>query len=183
LRRAYARTGTFAAIAFVAYIAYGIYDAGLHDRPAPPANSDIIFKHGNVTGQRITTKSWSADYDKIVSNADQTVMQLDDVRNGVIFRNGKPYLRVRAAHMTVNTISRDFTATGPLHVETINAKDGRSFDTTDASWNDTTEMLTMTHHITIRSAHDATLSVGSLSLNVKTGEITLTAVNGPLRFK
>ena len=172
-----------AGVAFAGYVAYGIYEAGLHDRPAPPSNSDIVFRHGNATGQRITTRSWSADYERIVSNADQTVLQLDNVRHGIIYKRGKPYLSVRAAHMTVNTVSRDFSVFGPLHVETVGVTPARSFDTSSANWNDGIQTLTLAHHIVIHNGSDDPLSVGSLTFDVKTGELEVHAIDGPVQFR
>ncbi len=183
MNRIVTRASWLAGLAFAGYVGYGIYEAGLHDRPPPPATTNIIFKDGSAVGQRIRTRSWSADYERIVSNADQTVLDLDTIRHGVIYRKGKPYLRVRAAHMTVNTVARDFTALGSLHVETVGAKLQRSFDTTSAVWNDGLQTLTLAKHIDIHTAHDAPLSVGSLSINVKTGQIELHQVAGAVRFK
>jgi hypothetical protein len=86
-------------------VTIGIYRAGDHELPAPSTNADIVFHGGSASGRRITTKSWSANYDRIVSNADQTMLVVDGVHDGVIDKKGKPYLRVRAQHVTVNTIS------------------------------------------------------------------------------
>jgi len=180
---AYLRVAAFLGAAFLAYVAYGIYDAGRHDVPAPPKSTDIVFLRGSMTGHRITTRSWSADYERIVSNADQSVLELQRVRHGIIFKNGKPYLRVRAEHMSVNTISRDFTATGGIHVESIGSKLRRSFDTSSAGWIDSIQRLTMTHRILIHNGTKEPLSVGSLTFDVKTGQIDLRAVDGPVRFK
>ena len=100
------RIAIVATIALVALLGLGIYKAGLDETPPPPLSTDIIFHEGIAHGERIKTRSWSADYDRLVSNADQTVLDLDNVRNGVIYKNGKPYLHVRASHMTVNSRCR-----------------------------------------------------------------------------
>ncbi len=183
MNAAFPRAAAFLGAAFFAYVVYGIYDAGRHDVPAPPKTTDIVFLHGSMNGQRITTRSWSADYDRIVSNADQTVLELERVRHGIIFKNGKPYLRVRAEHMSVNTISRDFTATGGMHVESIGTKPRRWFDTSSAAWTDSIQRMTMAHRVLIHNGTKEPLSVGSLTFDVKTGQIDLHAVDGPVRFK
>ncbi len=177
------RTIAIAAAAALAYVTYGIYRAGIGELPPPPSSPQIVFHNGTVNGQRITTRSWSADYDRIVSNGDQTMLELDGVRNGTIYKAGKPYLHVRAAHMSVNTISRDFTVTGPMHVETTGSNPPRSFDTTSAVWNDAAERLTLAQHITMRTGARAPLSIGSLTFDVKTGNLELHQVDGPIRFK
>ncbi len=156
--------------AFLAYVVYGIYAAGLDERPPPPSSTNIVFKNGTATGHRIVSRSWSADYDHIQSNSDQTVLELDNVS-------------VRANHMSVNTESRDFNVSGPLHVETIDAKPHRSFDTTAAAWDDALQRLTLSKHVTVNTAGSAPLSIGSMTFDVKSGAIDITAIDGPVRFK
>ena len=177
------RTAAIVLGAGAAYFTYGVYRAGLNETPPPPSSQQIVFRHGRANGQRITTKSWTADYDRVVSNADQTALELDGVRNGTIFRGGKPYLHVRAAHLSVNTVSRDFTASGPIHAETVASTPQRSFDTTSAEWNDAAQRLTMAQHVTIHSGAAHPLEVGSLTFSVKTGDLELHNIAGPIRFK
>lgn len=170
-------------IAFVVFLAVGIYRAGLGDVAPPPASSSIVFKKGYADGHRLRFKSWSADYDKIVSNGDQTILELDGIHDGVIYKKGKPYLHVRATHMSVNTLTRDFTARGPFHVESVAATPQRAFDTDDATWNDASQTLSFARPIVIHSGADDPLRVGSLILNVKSGNLALRDVAGPVRLK
>jgi hypothetical protein len=176
------RLALAAAVAFFAYVGYELYAAGLDERPPPPTTASLTFRDGRVVGHRIATRSWSADFDRIVSNADQTFLELDGVRNGTIYRAGKPYLHVSARHMAVNTISRDFTASGPIHVETIGAKPRRSFDTTSAAWSDSVQRLTLDKHIVVHNGTDAPLDVGSMTFEVRTGQIEVHDIDGPLRL-
>lgn len=170
-------------LALVALFAYGIFDAGRNEKPAPPANSQIVFKAGHVDGQKLHFKSWSADYDTMVTNADQTILDVENVRNGIVLKNGKPYLRIRAKHMTVNTLSKDFSATGPLHVESIGSTPPRTFDTTSAIWSDAAQKLTLASRVVIHSGADEPLTLGSLTFDVKTGNVDMRDVTGPLRLK
>jgi hypothetical protein len=177
------RLAAGAGLVLAAYLAWGIYRAGLNEAPPPPSTTDIVFRQGIAHGERITTRSWTADYDKLVSNADQTVLDLQNVRNGTIFKAGKPYLRVRAAHMTVNTLTRDFAVNGNLHVETVTSNPRRGFDTTSAHWSDAQQRLDLNHSVSIESGAGAPLIVGSLTFNVKTGELEMHDIKGPIRFK
>lgn len=170
-------------LALVVFLGVGVFDAGRNERPPPPSNNQIVFKNGFANGQKLRFKSWSADYDTIVSNADQTILELEHVRNGTIYKNGKPYLHVRADRMTVNTISRDFTASGPLHVESVGAAPSRSFDTDSAVWSDAAQKLTLARKIVIRTGPGDPLTVGSLTLDVKSGNVDIHDVTGPVRFK
>ena len=172
-----------AVVAAIGFVGYGIYDAGRDERPAPLANTNIQFSKGHASGQRVKFRSWSADYDKIVSNADQTILDVQNVRNGTIYKNGKPYMHVRAEHMTVNTITHDFAETGPMHAETVGSTPTRTFDTDSAVWNDALQTLTFAKHVVIRTGTDEPLTVGSLTLDIKTGAVDIRDIEGPVRLK
>lgn len=85
--------------------------------------------------------------------------------------------------MTVNTLTRDFSATGPLHVETIGTTPARTFDTTSATWNDAAQKLTLAKRVIIRTGTAGPLTVGSLTLDIKTGDIAIDDIDGPVRLK
>ncbi len=171
------------AVAALALVGYGIYDAGRDERPMPLPNTNIQFSKGHANGQRLKFRSWAADYDKIVSNADQTILDIQNVHNGTLFKNGKPYMNVRAAHMTVNTITHDFVETGPMHAETVGTLPARSFDTDSAVWNDAMQTLTFAKHVVVHSGTDEPLTVGSLTLDIKTGAVEIRDIEGPVRLK
>ena len=173
----------FAVLAVFAFFGVEIYRAGLHESAPPPTTTQVVFNKGSASGRRIGTRSWSADYDHVLSNGDQTVLDLDGVKNGIIYKDGKPYLHMRAEHMSVNTISHDFSATGPLHIETVSHRPPRSFDTTSAVWYDAAKRLTLTQRITIHSGAEAPLSVGSLTFDVKGGQLEMHDVAGAVNFK
>jgi hypothetical protein len=165
------------------YIVAGVYLAGQHEAIVPPTNSPVIFNGGKALGHRLKGRSWTADYDRIVSNTDQTVLELEGVHDAVIFKNDKPYLRMRAKHMTVNTLTHDFTATGPIHVETADSKRKQTFQTDAASWSDAAQRLALPHQVEVDTGAGLPLLVGSVQLDVKKGEIELHKVAGAVNFK
>jgi len=170
-----------AAASFIVYVAVGIYRAGQDEVPPPNANAQIVFKGGAISGRRIATRSWSADYDRIVSNADQSILNVDGVHNGIVYKKGRPYIRLRAAHMAVNTITHDFTVSGPLHAETIIAQPARSFDTTSAVWNDARQELTLDKRVVIHTEGGEPLTIASAVFDVKTGVLDVRGLSGPIR--
>ena len=163
---------------------YGIYDAGRNEIAAPPADTNITAPHGgDAVGERIDARSWHLRYDRMVSNADQSVVDLYGVKDATIYQKGKPYLHVRAAHLTVNTITRDFTALGPFRVVTITSDPQRSFTTDSATWSDATQKLSFIHKTTIESGASAPMVVGSMTLDVKSGDVDATDARGGIRLK
>jgi hypothetical protein len=149
----------------------------------PPSNGPVLFKTGTALGQRLNGRSWTADYDRIETSTDQTTLDLYGVKHGVIYKDGKPYLRVRAERMTVNTVTRDFNATGKLHVETVGRKPTRTFDTESANWSDSVQILTLPDRAKFGTGAALPLLVGSAEFNVKTGDLELHQVAGAVRFK
>ena len=170
-----------AVLVVVTALGIGIYRAGLDELPPPSNDSQIVFHGGKVYGRRITTNSWSADYDRIVSNGDQTILNVDGVRHGLIYKKGKPFLRVRAEHMTVNTLSHDFTINGPMEAQTIGRHPKRSFETTSAVWSDASQQLTLDQRVVVRTPGQAPLRFASARLNVRTGELDIRSLDGPVR--
>lgn len=172
-----------AVLAVLIFLAIGVYRAGLNELPPPSNTPQVYFSRGAAKGERVKAPSWSANYDKIVANQDQTILEADGVHNGVIYRDGKPYLRLRAAHMTINTVSHDFSASGPVHVETVARHPQRAFDMESAAWNDTLQQLTLSGNIRVATGAPRPLLVDRLTFDVRTGELELRNVSGPLRFK
>ena len=170
-----------AAIVVAIFLGVGIYRAGLDEVPPPSKDAQIVFHGGKAYGRRISTRSWSADYDRIVSNADQTILSVDGVRHGVIYKKGRPYLRVRAEHMTVNTVSHDFSVSGYMKAQTVAPAQKRTFETTSAVWSDSAQLLTLDHRVVIRTAGQRPLSLASARFNVRTGDLDVRAIDGPIR--
>jgi hypothetical protein len=166
-----------------AYVIAGVYLAGGGDVAVPPATSPVIFNEGKALGHRLKGRSWTAQYDRIVSSSDQTRLELDGVHDTIIFKDDKPYLRVRAKHMTVNTVTHDFAATGAIHIETVDPKRKQTFDTDSASWADAAQHLALPHEVTVGTGAERPLLVGSVQLDVKSGEIQLRNVRGGVQFK
>ena len=85
--------------------------------------------------------------------------------------------------MTVNTVTRDFTVSDRLHVESVASHPPRSFDTTSAHWSDAQQRLVLDRPVQIHTGAGDPLLVSSLVFNVKTGEIEVHGISGPVRFK
>jgi len=166
------------------YVAAGVYVAGLEQTGPPPNNTAVTLHSGCARGERVNGRSWTACYGRIVTSADQTVLELYDVSEGVIFKDKKPYLRVQAKHMTVNALTHDFSATGEITIQSADpVAIHRTFETDAATWSDATQKLVLPHKSTVDSGADRPLSVGSMTLDVKSGDVQLNNVAGAVRIK
>jgi hypothetical protein len=164
------------------WVGYEVYEAGGSDVPPPGNNAPQIISKGQVTGF-IKTKSWTFDYDKVVANGDESIMDLSGIHNGVFFRKGKPYLRLRAQHVTVYMLTKNFIATGPFHIETVDQPRTRALDTTAASWDDGTKILVLANKTTVTtSGGDPPLVAGKITINVRTGDVHIERISGHVAF-
>jgi len=174
------RFGRIAGVAIVAALVLGVYfvirDAGdLAGRSGDP--NDILFKAGHAFGNRMTTRAWSVDYESAETNANHTLVDLRGVRNGVIFKDGKPYVRIKAAHVRVNTVTHDFDVDGGLHVEKVSPENVSSLDTTTGSWLDHSQYLVLGRPTTITMTNGETTHVQKVIVNIKTGSIHLKGID------
>ncbi len=174
--------GWIAGAAVLIWVIVEVILAG-HGTPPLPTNQNGITLHGgHVQGNRISTKSWSFDYKSAQLSPDGTTGTVDGVRNGIVLRKGKPYLRVAAEHITVDTQSLNFTAVGKVHVVKINDPENRSFDTDLVIWTNGTKLLRMDHPSYIHSG-DQTLKLQNVTINFATDQIHLGGIEGGVQIE
>ncbi len=172
-----------AGIAFAAFLAVGFILAGREPVPDAPNSQPIVLKGGHVSNHRIDTQSWSFDYKRAEQSPNGSVATITGIHNGILFRKGKPYLRISAQEVSINTASLDFTAIGDVHVESANAKGNgaRSFDTDLVEWDDGLKHLAMPHPSIVRTRGQV-LKVDSITVDFKKGLVTLEGVHGGIHL-
>ena len=168
--------------ALVVWTIVGIVRAGRDMPPLPPSSQSLTLHGGHVRGNRISTRSWSFDYKSAQMSPDGTLATVDGVRNGVLYKKGKPYLSISAQHVSVNTQTFDFTAVGDVHVGYLHPKDGvpKSFDTDLVQWTNATKMLQLQHPSLFRTG-DQTLKVASIVVDFNKSAIRLGKVDGSVQ--
>jgi hypothetical protein len=175
------RIGWIAAGLFAIWVIVEIVLAG-ENTPPPPGAQPITMRGGHVRGNRISTRSWTFDYTKAQMSPDGILATLDGVKNGILYKKGKPYLGIDAQHVSLNTQTFDFTATGDVHVKALNPKDGvpKSFDSDLVQWVNATKMLQLPHPSIFRTG-DETLKVSTITVNFNTSDIHLGKINGAVQ--
>jgi hypothetical protein len=171
------RIAVGAGVALGIYVVVEIVLAGGGAPPIPPNHAPIDLRGGHVLNNHITTKSWSFDYDHARLAPDGLSGTIDGVRNGIVFRKGKPYLRISAKRVTLNIESLDFTAVGKVHIERINDPQRRSFDTDLVTWTNDAKVLRMPHPAYVRSG-DQTLRIDRISVNFDDDTIHIGKIGG-----
>lgn len=166
-----------AAGALAIYLIVGVILAGLDTPPAPPDQNGISLKGGHVRGNRVTTRSWSFDYQKAQLSADGTTGTVEGVRDGVVYKHGKPYLHITAQSISIDTLSLNFTAVGKVTIAMIGDPEKRSFDTDLVVWNNGTKQLQMMHQSYLH-AGDQTLAFSSITVDFSTNQIRFGNVDG-----
>ena len=143
----------------------------------PPGQMPIDLHGGHVMNNHISTKSWSFDYDHAHLSPDGMSGSIDGVRNGIVFRKGKPYLRIAAKHVKLDIASLDFTAVGKVHVERINDPERRSFDTDLVTWTNDAKALKMPHPSYLHSGGQ-TLIINNISVDFDSDAIHIGKISG-----
>jgi len=168
-----------AGVAFALWMVVGVLLAG-KDLPAiPPVGQPMVLKNGHVSNEHAKAKTWTFDYDRAQLSPDQTFATLDGVHNGVIYRFGKPYLKIAAQHVTVNTNSLDFTATGKVHVTRIGKDASTTFDTDLIVWNNAAKLLRLDHPSFVHTG-DQTLKVETITVDLAKDSVLLGKVDGEI---
>jgi hypothetical protein len=109
---------------------------------------------------------------------DGTLATVDGVHNGILYKKGKPYLNISAEHVSVNTQTIDFTATGDVHIQSLATPgETKSFDTDLVQWTNATKMLTLPHPSIFHTGGE-TLKVASISVNFNTSDIHMGGISG-----
>lgn len=168
-----------AAVLFACYVVYGIIQAGNEPAPPPTGGQAITTKNGRVTGNRITTRSFTFAYKSAEMSADGVNASLNGVHDGIFYKKGKPYLKMSAKQISLNTQTLDFTAVGTVEIQTMPSatEPTRTFDTDLVQWTNSTKILLLSHQSIVRTG-DELLKVGSITVDFNTDQIHLNKIEG-----
>lgn len=163
------------------WLVIGLILAGRDDMPEPPTNPPIVLQGGNVRGgnHTISSRSWTLSYDRGQFSPDGVMGTLDGVHDGVIYRKGKPYIRLDARHVALNAQTLDFTAIGSVHIQMLNDPFHRSFDTDYVSWTNDAKMLQMQHPSYLHVGGQ-TLKISTIDIDFSKNQVHLGALNGSI---
>lgn len=169
--------GIALAVVAIAWFVWGVYRAGVGTPDLPQVTKPVDLKGGHVQGNRISTKSWTFDYSHAQLSPDGTTGTIDGVRNGVIFKDGKPYAHISAEHLTLNLTTLDFTAIGKVHIERVNDSGSRSFDTDYVVWTNNAKSVRMEHPSFVHT-NGETLKISTITIDVNTDTVHMGDVQG-----
>ena len=163
----------------ILWLIVGIILAGREAAPPPPGGQPITLHGGRVSGNHISTRSWTFDYKSAQMSPDGTLATIDGVKHGVLYKKGKPYLSIAAEHVTLNTQTFDFTAIGDVHMTELNPKDHitKSFDTDFVEWTNANKKLSMTHPSLFHSG-DQILKVATIDVDFNTDTVHVGKIEG-----
>ena len=164
------------------WVIVGVILAGQGTPPLPSNNTAISLKGGHVQGNRISSRSWSFDYKTAQLAPDGSTGSVDGVRNGIVLKKGKPYAKVAAEHISLDTNSLNFTAIGKVHVELIKDPQHRSFDTDLVTWTNQTKMLQMDHPSYLHEGAQ-TVKLNKVSVNFDTNQVHVGSIAGAVELQ
>jgi hypothetical protein len=165
------------AVAALAWVGYQTMRAG--DDIPPPVHAGLTqLTGGRASDKRVDGKSWSLDYDSATMSADGTTAEIENVRDGTIMRNGKPYMHVRAKHISANLALNDFVVTGPVTFAEIGGMQ-RRLTTTGAHYLGYSHVLELPNRTTIR-AGPLEVVVDRATVDFSTGATKLGRIVGTM---
>jgi hypothetical protein len=172
------RSAWIAGTALLVYVIVEVLLAGRNLPPMPPAQTGIGLRGGHAVGNKIKTKSWTFDYQTASLSPDGTTGTIEGVHDGIVYRRGKPHLRISARQLTFNTQTLDFTAIGKVRVQLIHDPEQRSFETDLVEWTNRTKLLHLDHPSYVRSAGGPTLELQHVTINFDTDEVHVGQLGG-----
>jgi hypothetical protein len=178
-----ARLGSFITAGIVLLLVIvGVLVYQTPEGPIEPAagNNQVRIGKGKMQAERLSGHAWTVNYDRIHTNTDETVVDLDGVHDGIIYRGGKPYLRVQAQHLQVNTLTKDFTASGRIHVERIGKANFHDFESDAGTWTNALQRLYLPHKTVVELEDGKKITVERAGINLATGHIHVEGVQGTM---
>jgi hypothetical protein len=166
-----------AVVAALAWITWQTIHAGA-DIPSARTQAQTQLTGGSANDKRLDGKSWSLDYDTATLSPDGSLATVENVHDGLILRNGKPYMRMMAKHVSANLSYNDFVVTGPVSFSEIGGQ-RRELFTDEAHYAGSDHTLHLDHPTTIH-AGGMSFQVRSAVVNFTTGETKLGRMTGRL---
>ncbi len=158
-------------LGFLAFVAFGIYQAG-SDVPPPNRAPETKLTAGHAEGRRVDGKpSWSLDYDRVVASSDTTIATLYNVRHGQIYKNGKPFMKMVAKQVVINTLSNDFVVTGPVELVEDDGLHSRRLYSDAANYSGALQTLILSHPAKI-SSDGVQATVATATVNFLSGDMS-----------
>lgn len=166
-----------AVLVVLGWVVYQTIHAG-EEIPPPPAQTQTRLVGGSANDRRIDGKSWSLDYDTATLSPDGSLATVDHVHDGVILRNGKPYMHMSAQHVSANLAANTFDVTGAVTFREIGGQH-RTLDTDGARYSGVDHVLHLDHPTTIHEGR-VTLHVTKATVNFLTGDTKLGKIEGSM---
>lgn len=181
MRVPWKRIGWIVGGLLLVWLIVGVIIAGFGTPPLPPNNTGVTLKGGHVQGNRISSRSWSFDYTGAQLSPDGSTGTVDGVRNGIVLKKGKPYAKVAAEHISLDTNSLNFTALGKVHIELIKDPQHRSFDSDLMVWTNANKTLEMDHPSYLHEG-SAVVKLEKATVNFDTDQIHVGSVAGDVEL-
>jgi hypothetical protein len=136
------------------------------------------MQNGEAEGRRQQFASWSFTYDKATTLGDQVTQEIDGIHDGVFYKDGKAVARMRADRAIYNTMSHDFSVTGPAHFDIDDHGKIRTLDANSATWTDSMQTLHIPGPATISSKLGGRLIVENVTVDLRSGQYTVGKIEG-----
>jgi hypothetical protein len=170
------RIATIATIGILIGLGVAIWSAGNESIPQP--NSGQTMSNGTAEGRRAQFASWEFTYDKATTLPDGVTQEISGIRDGVFYKNGKPFIHMRAQTAVFDTLTHDFTLSGTIHFDIDDKGKTRTFETDSATWSDQSQTLRIPGDAYVGSEGGARLLVHNVTIDLRNATYKVGKIEG-----
>ena len=150
--------------------------------PEPPLESylpDLDLKGINYEVSEKGKRQWGFKADQVVDSKDGNTTRLNGLHDGVYYKDGKPYLRLRSGtavyqHNTKQLYMKDGVQ--------VSGPDGLRFDAPSLVWKSDKKMIVCTGPVRLQTADGWITSNGTLTADLQRQTFKLEQVSGQFRL-
>lgn len=171
------RIATIVTIVLLLILGFALWRAGEENIPPPTEQQTML--NGKAEGRRAQFASWQFTYDRATTLSDQVTQEIEGIHDGVYWKDGKVVAHMRAQRALYNTLTHDFSLTGPVHFEFLEKGKMRTFDADSASWSESLETLHIPGPATLSTKHfGGRLVVENVTVDLRSGQYTVGKIEG-----
>ena len=151
-------------------------------KPEPPLESylpELDLKGINYQVSEKGKRQWAFKATEVLDSPNGNTTRLNGLHDGVYYKDGKPYLRLRSGAALYNHATRQLDMSGGVEVS---GPDGLRFDAPSLVWKSDTKKIVCPGPVRLQTAEGWVTSEGTLTADLKNQTFVLERVNGQFRL-
>ncbi|MBW3624533.1 MAG: LPS export ABC transporter periplasmic protein LptC [Armatimonadetes bacterium] len=146
--------------------------------PEPPLESylpELSLKGINYEVSEHGKRQWGFKAEEVVNSKDGNTTLLNGLHDGVYYKDGKPYLRMKSGAAVYNHLTKHLEMKGGVQVS---GPDGLHFEAPSLTWKSDKKTIVCPGPVRMQTAEGWITSRGTLTADLKRQTFTLQQVSG-----